>query len=219
MSVTEFDDLKAAWQILNRNLERQNAIAFLQFKENKVARFRSGLRPLIVGQFLQLIIGIIITAASAQFWVNHIGAPLLVTCGLLLHAYGIMFIAFAGRDLFLIRQIDYAGPVIRIQKRLAELRAWHIRAAVWHGFTGSVVWMPVMIVMLHGLGAKVSIDKPQEIIWLALTVLVCLAFNYGLMRLGRSSSRCGRALQRSWIGSTVTRAQTALDEIAQFEKE
>jgi hypothetical protein len=218
MSVTELDDLKAAWQTLNRNLERQNALTLQQFRENKLTRFRSGLRPLVVGQFLQLIIGIVITVVSAQFWVNHIHAPLLLTCGLLLHVYGIMFIAFAARDLLLIRQIDYAGPVIDIQKRLAELRAWHLRAAVWHGYTGSVVWLPVMIVLLHLLGAKVSLES-QKVVWLTLTAAVCLAFNYGLVRLARSSGKCGQALRKSWIGSTVNRAQAVLDEIAQFEKE
>ena len=90
MSVTELDDLKSVWQTLNRNLERQHTLALHQFKETKMARFRSGLRPLVLGQLLQLVIGVAITLASAQFWVNHIGAPLLLICGLFLHGYGIM---------------------------------------------------------------------------------------------------------------------------------
>lgn len=219
MSVTELDDLKAAWQTVNRNLERQNALVLHQFKENKLTRFRSSLRPLVLGQLLLLIIGVVITAVSARFWVTHIGGPLLLTCGLLLHAWGVMFIVFAARDLLLIRQIDYAGPVIDIQKRLAELRAWHLRAAIWHGFTGSVAWLPVMIVLLHAMGANVGSPKPSKVIWLALTTLVYLTFNYALVRLARSPGRCGQALRKSWVGSTVNRAQTALDEIAQFESE
>ena len=219
MSVTELDDLKATWQTLNRNLERQNALALHQFKENKLARFRSGLRPLVVGQLLLLIIGVVITAVSARFWVAHIATPLLLTCGLLLHAWGLMFIVFAARDLLLLHRIDYAAPVLDIQKQLAQLRAWHIRAAIWHGFTGSVAWLPVMIVLLQAMGANVGSPKPSKVIWLISTVAICLLVNYGLMRLARSSGKCGQALQRSWIGSSVTRAQAALDEIAQFEKE
>ena len=218
MSVTELDELKAAWQTLNRNLERQNVLTLHQFKENKLARFRSGLRPLVVGQVLLLLIGTVVTAVSARFWVNHNHAPILLTCGLVLQTYGVMFIIFAARDLLLIRRIDYAGPVVDIQKRLAELRAWHLRAAVWHGYAGSVAWLPVMIVILHLLGVKVSVGW-QKLAWLALTALVCLSFNYGLVRLGRSSGKCGQTLRKSWVGSTVNRAQTALDEIAQFEKE
>ncbi|HEX4632024.1 MAG TPA: hypothetical protein VH188_13785 [Chthoniobacterales bacterium] len=219
MSITELDDLKTAWQTVNQNLERQNALALHQFKENKLSRFRSGLRPLVLGQLVQLVIGVAIIAASAQFWVTHLSTPHLLICGVLLQGYGVMFVAFAVRDLLLIRGIDYAAPVVEIQKRLAELRAWHLRAAAWHGLTGSVVWLPVMIVLLHALGAKAWIDKPSKIVWLISTAVVCLALNYGLMRLARSTGRCGQALRRSWIGSTVNRAQATLDEIAQFEKE
>src|SRR3954453_175519 len=147
MSVTELDDLKSAWQTLNRNLERQHTLALHQFKETKMARFRSGLRPLVLGQLSLLVIGAAITVASAQFWVERLDAPFLLGCGVFLQAYGIMFIAFAARDLILICRIDYSAPVIGIQKQLAELRTWHIRAAAWHGLTGSVAWLPVMIVV------------------------------------------------------------------------
>jgi hypothetical protein len=219
MPTTTLDDLKLAWNELSQKLERQNALALHQFKENKLARFRSGLRPLVLGQLIQLIIGAVITACSAQFWVNHFGRPQLLICGLLLQAYGLMFIAFAVRDLVLIRRIDYAAPIVVIQKQLAELRAWHIRAAAWYGLTGSVIWLPVMIVMLHAWGADLWIDKPHKMLWLISSAIACLALNYGLMRLVQAPGRCGRSLRRSWIGHTVNRVQTTLDEIEKFERE
>ena len=219
MPPTTLDDLKLAWNELSQKLERQNALALLKFKEDKLAHFRSGLRPLVLGQFIQLIIGAIITAVSAQFWVNHIASTHLVIYGLLLQAYGIMFIAFAVRDLVLIRRIDYAAPVIDIQKQLAELRAWHIRAAAWYGLAGSVVWLPVMFIVLHLLGADSLMDKPGKIYWLIASVVVCLAFSYGLIVLARSPGRSGSCLRRSWIGHTVNRAQATVDEIEKFERE
>jgi len=219
MPTTTLDDLKLAWNELSQKLDRQNELAIHKFKENKLARFRSGLRPLVLGQLIQLIIGAVITACSAQFWVNHFGRPQLLICGLLLQAYGLMFIAFAVRDLVLIRRIDYAAPIVVIQKQLAELRAWHIRAAAWYGLTGSVIWLPVMIVMLHAWGADLWIDKPHKMLWLISSAIACLTLNYGLMRLARSPGRCGRSLRRSWIGHTVNRVQTTLDEIEKFERE
>jgi hypothetical protein len=219
MPVTELDDLKIAWQTLNRNLERQHTLALHQFKETKIGRLRSGLRPLLLGQLALLLIGAAVTVASAQFWVKHVGAPFLLGCGVFLQGYGIMFIAFAIRDLFLIRRIDYSAPVIAIQKQLAALRSWHIRAAAWHGFIGSVAWLPVMIVMLHLMGVNGFTDKPAKVAWLISTAAVCLLANYGLMRLAHSPGKWGRALQNSWIGSSVNRAQAMLDEIERFEKE
>jgi hypothetical protein len=130
-----------------------------------------------------------------------------------------MFIAFAVRDLMLIRQIDYGAPVIVIQKQLATLRAWHIRAAIWYGLTGSVVWLPVMIIVLHWLGADAWIKKPQTISWLVASAFVCLAVNCGLVLLARRPGRWGRGLAASWVGCSVNRAQAALDEIEDFERE
>jgi hypothetical protein len=219
MPTTDLDDLKIAWQELGRRLERQNTLAVQQLKENKLARFRSGLRPLVLGQILQLVVGAVVCVVSAQFWVNHLATPNLAICGVLVQAYGIMFLAFAVRDLILIRRLDYGAPVVVIQKQLAELRAWHIHSAIWYGMGGSVIWLPVLLIMLHLLGSDQMMDKPHKIWWLISTVMVCLAFNYGLVLLARSPGNCGRALAASWIGRSVNRAQATLTEIEEFERE
>jgi len=219
MPATELDDLKAAWQTLNRNLERQNALALDEFRERKLSRFRSGLRPLAVGQVMQLIFGAAMTIFFAQFWVNHIAVPSLFVSGLLLQLYGMMFLAFAARDLLLIRRIDYAAPVVVIQRQLAELQSWHLLAAIFHGLTGAVAWLPAMLVLLHFLGADVLVNKPNKMWWLISTALVCLAFNYALIRLARSAGRCGVSLRNSWIGRTVIRARATLEEVEKFERE
>lgn len=219
MNYTELDDLKLAWQQVNQRLERQNALTLHQLRENKLAHFRSGLRPLVLGQLLQLILGAVIAGWSAQFWIKHMHPTLLLVSGLYLHAYGLMFIAFAVRDLILLRQIDYGAPVLAIQKQLAKLRAWHIRASIVYGFTGSVVWLPVMLVFLHSLGADLSRDQPHKLLWLFSSAAVCLAVNYGLLLLSRSPGKCGTSLRRSWVGRSVNHAQATLGEIEEFERE
>ena len=217
--MTDLDDLKIAWKKLNAQLERQDTLTLRQIKENKLGRFHSGLRPLVFGQTLQLIVGAVITIVCANFWVAHLSQVHLLFSGLFLQAYGILFIAFAVRDLMLIRRIDYSAPIVVIQKQLAELRAWHIRAAIWHGMAGSVVWLPVLIIILHLLGADIWIRKPRAVWWLLGSAFVCLAFNFGLVLLARMPGRCGRALAGSWVGRSVNRAQAALNEIQEFERE
>jgi hypothetical protein len=219
MATTNLDDLKMAWKELSEKLDKQNALALYQLKENKLAQFRFGLRPLVFGQIIQLILGAVIAGVAPQFWINHFGAPHLLISGLFLQAYGIMFIAFALRDLVLIRRIDYGAPVVAIQKQLAELRVWHIRTAIWHGLTGSVMWLPVMLVLLYMLGTDLVINTPQKMWWLVSSVVVCLALNCGLVLLARSRRKWGRALAASWVGCSVRRAQASLNEIEEFERE
>jgi hypothetical protein len=218
MADSTLDDLKLTWKELSLKLE-QDALSWHRLKQEKLARFKSDFRPLVCGQLLQLILGAIIIGFFAPFSIQHTASPHLLISGILLAAYGIMFIGFATCDLVLIRRIDYAAPVVAIQKALAQLRAWHIRAAAWHGLTGSVVWLPVMIVVLYLLGTDFWIDKPQKIYWLISSAIVCLVFNFGLMRLARAPGKCGQYLRDSWIGRSVNRAQAALTEIEMFERE
>jgi len=219
MSITTLGDLKDAWKELSDKLDRQNTLALHQFKQSKLAGFRSRLRPLAFGQILQLITGGLITAVSAQFWVNHLGTPHLMICGLLLQLYGLMFVVFAVRDLVLIRQIDYDAPIIAIQKQLAKVRIWHVRTAIWFAITGSLMWLPAIVVVLYLLGADPWVHSPRTVHWLVSSAVVCVAFSYGLIRLARSAGKCGRALKDSWIGRSVNRAQATLDEVKEFERE
>jgi hypothetical protein len=219
MANSTLDDLKLAWKELSLKLERENALSLHQVRQEKLARFRSNLRPLVCGQLIQLILGAMIVGFFAQFSIQHTESLHLLICGMFLAGYGIMFITFAARDLVLIRRIDYAAPVVAIQKALTVLRVWHLRAAAWYGLTGSVIWLPAMIVVLYLLGADFWIDKPQKIYWLISSAVVCLALGLGLMLLARSPGKSGRCLRDSWIGRSVNRAQAALTEIEEFERE
>lgn len=218
MPTTELDDLKSAWQTLNRNLERQHTFALHQFKESKLARFRSGLRPLAAGQIIQLICGVMLTGFSAQFWVKHLGEYHLMTYGILFQGYGMMLAGFAVRDLMLIHRIDYGAPVVALQKEIAALRAWHLRAGMWLAVAGCFIWMPLILLVPYYLGANTWIASPQVVSWLVLNILVCLALAGAAVHLfRRGRGKLAKALRESAVGRSVNRAEAALDEIARFE--
>ena len=218
MPTTELDDLKTAWQILNRNLEREHTFALHQFKENKLARFRSGLRPLATGQIIQLICGVILTGFAAQFWVKHLEAPHLMIYGILFQGYGMMLAGFAVRDLMLIHRIDYGAPVVALQKEIAALRAWHLRAGMWLAVAGCFIWLPLVLLVPYYLGANTWIASPQVLSWLVLNILVCLALAGAAVHLfRRGQDKLAKALRESAVGRSVNRAEAVLNEIARFE--
>jgi hypothetical protein len=221
MPATELDDLKSAWQNLNRNLERQHTLALHQFKESKLDRFRSGFRPLLAGQIIQLICGVLVSIFAGSFWVAHMGVAHLMLYGISLHVYGIMFIVFAARDLFLISRLNYAAPVLALQKQIADLRAWHLRAALWFGIAGCFIWIPLMLIIFYKLGADVWMRNPGVVGWFVLSGFVCLGLLYGIVfwshRPGRE--KLAKNLQDSSAGRAVNRAQAMLDEIERFERE
>lgn len=218
MPATELDELKAAWQTLNRNLERQQTLALHQFKENKLDRFRSGLRPLATGQVIQLICGLILTGLSAQFWMNHLGAYHLMIYGILFQSYGMMLAGFAVRDLELIHQIDYGAPVVALQKKLAALRSWHLRAGMWLAVAACFIWLPLILLVPYFLGAKAWITSPQATAWVILNIVVCSGLAGAAVHLfRRGQGKLAKALRQSAVGRSINRAEAVLEEITRFE--
>ncbi|MGI8438330.1 MAG: hypothetical protein ACR2NX_15760 [Chthoniobacterales bacterium] len=219
--MTELDDLKSTWHNLNRNLERQHALALHQFRETKLTRFRSGFRPLVAGQIIQIISGAFFAVFGGSFWVDHIGVPHLMFYGISLHAYGLMSIIFAARDLYLINNLDYAAPVLALQKQIAELRGWHLRAALWFGIAWCFMWIPILLLILYGLGADVWRHSPDVAGWFVLSGFVTLGVLYGIVFWSRrpGKEKLARNLADSSAGRSVTRAQAILEEIARFERE
>jgi hypothetical protein len=215
MTYSELDDLKSAWQSLSRSLDRQHALALHQFRENKRSRFRAGFRPLVLGQIIQLLCGVLLSILGGSFWFDHLGIAHLMVYGISVHAYGILLIVFAARDLFLVKQLDYAAPVVEIQRQIAELRAWHLRAAWWFGVTGCFIWVPLILLIFYRLGADVWLHRPAVVGWLLLSGLVSLGVFYGIM----SWERSGKAFAENSGGRSVNRAQALLDEIERFERQ
>lgn len=219
--MTELDDLKSTWQTLNRNLERQHALALHQFRENKLTRFRSGFRLLVTGQIIQIICGGLLALLGGSFWVDHLGGAHLMIYGISLHLYGIMLIVFAARDLYLIKQFDYAAPVLVLQKQIAALRDWHVRAGIWFGITGCVIWIPLMLMIFYWLGADVWKRNPEVVGWFFLSALICLAFVYALIAISRRSGRedLVKKMEDSSAGRSIRRTCSLLEEIERFERE
>lgn len=215
--MTELDDLKSTWQTLNRNLERQHALALRQFRETKLKRFHSEFRPLLAGQIIQLTFGVILAVIGGGFWVDHLGVVRPMIYGISLHAYGLMLIVLAARDLFLIRRIDYAAPVLELQKHIAELRGWHLRTAPWLAVAGGFIWIPTTLMLFYWMGIDVWPRYSNVVVWCLLSSFVYVGVLYGIVfSLRRSGGKIAKSLGAE--GHTVRRAEALLDEIERFER-
>jgi len=213
----ELDDMKLAWQDIDRRLDEQRLFNRQLFRESRLGRMRRGLLPLFAGQSLQVLLGILISGWAAAFWIPRIHIPHLLACGLLVQAYGLMLIVMGTRVLYLTHRIDLSAPVLAIQHRLAELRAWRVRVeAPVNAAVGCFVWIPVLGMSLAWYG--IDIWKPDTVPLVLLNgfvglVLVALTV-YVLRRLGM-----GGRLADHVAGNSVRKAEAALGEITRFEQE
>jgi hypothetical protein len=218
----ELDELKLAWRTLDRRLEKQNALSLQQFRDGRLDRLQSGLRPLVVGQILQIVAGAVLSVLFGSFWFDHREVPHLLIYGLAVHAYGLLFIVSGARTLNLLRRLDYAAPVLIIQRQLAELRDWRVRVeGPLFAIAGCIAWIPFTLIVLDLGGADVWAHAPGVVYGFIASGVLCLLIFVGLLYRARQpgGGRWARSLADSAMGAGIRRAQAQLDEIARFERD
>jgi len=216
----ELDDFKQVWQGLDYRLERQEALQVGMFRDGKLDKARWGLRPLAWGQAIQLALGVIFAAWGGSFWVDHRQIPHLLICGLLVHACGLLFIISAARNLYLIQRIDYAAPVLEIQRRLADLRTWRLCVeAPANAVIACFIWIPMLWMSLveHGFDLW-AYDKAGFLLWSLSSSVVGLLMVVLAVWLMRRLGHV-RVLEDGAVGRSVRKAEAVLEEIARFERD
>ncbi|WP_448098565.1 hypothetical protein [Luteibacter yeojuensis] len=199
----ELDDLKEGWKELDRRLAYMEARLTTA---RATAGVRRELRPLVAGQVLQAVLGVVLAIGAGSFWFDHRGNPNLVVTGLFLHLYAISMIVAAARNLFLVQRVDEGAPVLVLQHRLASLRAWRIREGRWFGAVGCFAWVGLVVWAFGLLGVDIVAARPLFVGFLLLTASICLAVFAVMARLDKAPE-----------GSATRRAAERLAEIRRFE--
>ena len=215
----ELDDMKAAWQTLDRRLDTQAALNLHMFKEGKLDRMRRGLRPLVWGQSIQIVVGAFVAIWGVGFWPGHLHEPDLLLAGLLVHASGISMIALGVLMQVLIGRIDYSAPVLTIQRQLAQLGKVYIYGGLGVGLPWWLLWIPYLMVAFGYVGVDLYRHAPS-VIWIGTAIGVAgLLATWGFMRWAATRPRLAKRMQDNAAGGSIRKAQATLDEIAHFEQE
>lgn len=215
----DLDEMKQAWQLLERRLDEQQALNARLYREGRLDKLRHGLRPLAWGQSIQLAFGVLFMLLGTVYWTSHMAVTHQLLLGVMVQILGVLMVAFAGRVLYLLPQIDYTAPVLQIQQRLAQLRAWRVRVeAPVFAVVGSFVWIPLLLMEVHWqIGLDIWAHWPGFVSWLVMCGWVSLALVLSAVLL---AWRVGRL---RWItdhaaGKAVRKAEAVLEDIARFER-
>lgn len=222
----ELDELKLAWQSLDRQLERRYTLDFQAFKATRLDRLRTSLRPMQIGLIARIVLGILLMCLAAPVWAEYRDQPLFLITGLTVHLYGIALCAVSGRLLWMISAIDYTAPVLDIQQRLARMRAFHLRSGFWLGNAWWVLWMPMLVlVMMWTIPAQfvhVIVDHSAGILRnlarntaFGVVVILLVVWLYRLW-----GQKYPDALRRfeDQSSRSLANARKALDDITRFER-
>ena len=218
----ELDELKQAWQTLGRQLERQDAIQFQLLKDRKLEHARRSLRPLFWGQLLQMLLGLGLVLLGVACWSRNTEVPGLFWTGIAVHAFGVAHLALGGIAMALIGTIDYAAPVLKIQKQTALLLRFQAFNGQVCGAPWWVMWV-LVVVAFAGLGDVDPVAGTPTWIaasfWIGVVgLLATWGWSWWSWRRDRGSAST-EATDRADGCDGIRRARRHLDEIARFERE
>jgi hypothetical protein len=218
----QFDDMKSAWQTLDRRLEQQHALSLQLFRGSRSEQARSRLRPLLWGQVAQIVYGALMILLGVSVWSSHPDVQHLLISGIIVHAYGVTSIVLAGITLGMIHRLDYSRPVLAIQTQLAQLRSFHVRSGMILGLSWWLFWIPFVACLFAWLaGVDFFANMGVVIGCCALAGLVGLLATWGVHRWAQRSGhgRLLKAMDDTMTGRSLRRAQAVVDEIRRFEQE
>lgn len=214
----ELDELRHAWQALGDRLERQDALQRRMLRDHATDRVRRGLRPLIWGQTLQVAFGVGLILLGVACWTRATEVPALLATGILVHVFGALTAGFAGVTLGLAGTIDYAAPVLRIQKQLSRLRWVYLLNGLVCGLPWWIMWLPVTVAFMLPAQVAEGGGTPR---WILASLVVSLAglmttalgvlWRYRRVRAGRGTSPLDE-------GNAIRQARRSMDELAEFER-
>lgn len=219
----ELDELKAAWQVMEQRLDEREARSLTLLRETRLARTRGALQGLAWGQVLQLAIWIAVLAVTVRFWLQHRATTHLLVFGLVLHAYAVLTLLQSVRQLLLLAQVDYAAPVVVLQRQLALLRRARLRNQLWLGLPWWMMWVVATVVGMQWLGGvDLYAAKPAWVHAALAFGALGMVLTLWLPRAFAHTPRGSRFLQRrldDLAGRSLVRATQQLDELARFSRE
>jgi len=215
----ELDEMKMAWQSLDRRLEAHLALNKKALSQDKRSKAPSKLRPLVWGQGFQMVAGAVMALLAAGFWDATRDIPHLFYAGLSLNIYGVLLIIFGGAMQGTMSHVDYSAPVLEIQKQLARVRKLYVQCGTILGLVWWLLWIPLtMVVFAWAFGFDIYAKGPPMMIlsWWIIGFTGLLA-TIGLMAWASKRPTLSRKLERSAAGKSLNKAQQFLEEIAEFE--
>lgn len=225
------DTLRDGWAEQNRKLDRMVRLNVTAVREMQFAKTKSSLQWLGRGIMVELVMNIIAIVWLGNFMAEHVREPRFLIPALVIEICAIALASVCGRQLVALRQLDFGGPVVAVQRELEKLRILRIRATKWTVVLSFVLWAPILVVMAEGLlgvdaymvVAEVSQTAGNFFRWIVWNVIFGVAAALLVIWVSRryadrfNKSPFFRSLMDDIAGRSLTRALQSLDSIERFE--
>jgi eukaryotic-like serine/threonine-protein kinase len=192
------------------NLAQQElAGRMLLTRRQLMERVEKSLRPLFLGQLVQMVIGVALILLGAQCWARNTLIPHRVVNGVIVHVYGVLMISQAALVCTRIRRIDYSKSVVDIRSKLNSARSGYLRAGVIIGFIWWLMWIPVCV----AVGFDAVLYPASLYVSLVVGIVGLVVSLWLYWRVLRSDNSSSEWWRRKLSGESIAAAYLALDEI------
>jgi hypothetical protein len=220
----DLDELKGLWQQADRRPEGIAPALRLQERMARAGaldRARSRNRLTHVVLWYEVAFGIVAALLAGSYLAGHFAELRFAVPAVLLHLGAIGILGVAVWQLVELGRIDYGGPVVTIQRQLAQLAVVRARGNRWLLLASPFLWAALVVVVPHGL-IGLDVYRTFPIAWVGGNFLVGLAFLAAGFWASRSprfrDSRLWRGLGDDLTGRRLAAASGSLDELAEFER-
>lgn len=211
----ELDDFKTSWIQNDRRLDdalRLHApLRAMSAAETALQRHRRFL-------ILELMANALVLLAVGSFAGDHAAQPRFFIPGLVLHLAAIALSGACVRQLFLLRGIDYAQPLVLLQTKVEQLRIERSRVTKWTLITAPLLWVPLLVVSLKaglGVDAWSVLDTP----WLVANLLFGVLFIPVMLLAAHHAAPRSPRLRRladDLSDRSLNTAKRALEDVSRF---
>ena len=215
----ELDEFRSAWKSLDARLQREGELQFELLRDRRLERMRGRLRPLFIGQIVQILFALPFLALAGLFWSTQPAPWSAIVAGVVLHVWAVGTIIGAGVVLASLARIDYAAPVLAIQQQILHTRTCYIRSGMVAGLPWWFLWV-VILMVLAGLGDVDLLAQAPLMVWGGLGVgvlglMLTFQFHHWVRRPERA--HFGRIMDDSLTGGSLRKAMAQLQEVQRFE--
>lgn len=219
----ELDELKSLWQQTDRRLQAMEPTLYLQqrlARTGALDRLRSKIRFTQLVLWYEVAFGVVVALLAGSYLADHWREIRFAAPAAALHLGAILTLGTAVWQLVALGQIDYGGPVLDIQRRLAQLRVVRARGNRWLLLSAPLLWALLLVVVPHGL-IGLDVYRAFGVPWVGGNLFFGLAVLAAAAWASRRfpSSRLLRGLGDDLTGRRLAAASEVLDDLAAFEME
>jgi serine/threonine-protein kinase len=220
----DLDDLKQMWEDQDKKLDTLLRLNPGRLHASALGKAETAMKRLTWMLWAELLLDFGAVLWLGSFLAERWSEPPFLVPALVLHLSTIGLLALGVRQLVAIRQLDFGGPIVTLQKRMESLRVERLRAMQLTLLAAPLLWTPLLIVILKGL-LGVDAYRIFSANWLAANLLFGLAvIPLAIWIARRSADRMERSplaqrLLRDLAGYNLNAASGFLSRVARFEEE